>query len=128
MGRLEKLKIQVIAEANKRMLNEYEDWLGVGGLRINDANMEKVGDSVKITFSMDNIPRDSQLREYGRNFNWNCTITLTKNGDMVDGKVECGGEGKHQGKDVESSIMSIVDDFPKPADTNNFSPEILNLF
>ena len=127
MGRLEKMKRLIIEEANKRILNEETEKVGVGGLMINDVNMEKVGDSVKITFNRDNIPEDSQLREYGINFIWDCTMTLTKNGDMIDGEVECDGEGKHQGKDIESSIMSIVGDFPKPADTNNFSQKILDL-
>ena len=127
MGRIEKMKRLIIEESNKRILNEETEKVGVGGLMINGANIEKVGDSVKITFNNNNIPKDVRF-DYGIRFIWDCTITLMRKGDMIDGIIQCTGEGKYQGKDVERAIMTIVDDFPKPVDTNNFSQKIIDLF
>tara|TARA_R100001509_G_C4805259_1_gene194506 strand:- start:43 stop:408 length:366 start_codon:yes stop_codon:yes gene_type:complete len=107
------------------LTEQQENRIAIGGLIINNANIEKGEDSVKITFSNNDIPKDSQLVNYLPKMIWNCTITLTRNGDMIDGTIKCEGEGKYKGKDVESAIMTIVDTFPKPADTNNFTQNIL---
>ena len=150
MGRLDKIKRELMEESNKRMLNEQEEKylvsgtmirlksllteqpikrIAIGGLIINNAIIEKVGDSIQIIFGRGNIPADSQLVSSLPKMIWDCTMSLSKNGNMVYlNSIRCTGEGKYEGKDVESAIMTIVDDFPKPADTNNFSQNILTAF
>ena len=105
---------------------EDKDWnYAIGGLTLKDPSVTKVGESVIIKFNKDSI--DAEMRSnYGLKYIWDCIITLTKNGDQIDGELKCtNSEGKEGDAGTESKLSNLVDEFPKPADTNNFSQNIL---
>ena len=134
----------------KSILTEQQsEQIAIGGLILNNVNIETLspaeidfdgpGSSIKITFNKDNIPSDSQLTQLN-NFPWNCAIVLTLQGNIIDGhtvdgtiKCSVGSTGANFGDrnikksiiSIENVIKTIVDRFPKPADTDNFSQNIL---
>ena len=102
---------------------EQIEQVGIGDLVITNVNIVTSQDNVvKISFDKDNLSLSDfakkkypSLSDQNDNSKWNCTITLTKNDNLIDVSVQC-----QENADVERDIMRLVGDLPKPANTPGF--------
>jgi len=102
---------------------EQIEQVGIGDLVITNVTIVTSQDNVvKIRFDKDNLSLSDfakkkypSLSDENDNSKWNCTITLTKNDNLIDVSVQC-----QENANVERDIMRLVGDLPKPANTPGF--------
>ncbi len=132
MGRLLKLKRQVIAEANKRVLNEELDKslkdVVITGLQLKQAGYRKEDNRVVIYFDKNDLKEDIYL---GRgNWDGDCEIEVEqKDGKIYLKDLKC-WKTEEEVKDEEypefKNAVELRLDLPATTDHYHFSENILN--